>query len=637
MPLNLPETPPTHGDGFINPYNFVRFSVPGERKAPPSQEKFAGLTGKMICKIKVLTPICIPDAEDSQQVQIPGTEGEDNVRWVKRFSVVDGKPYIPGSSIKGMVRSVAETVSGSCLSILDPFMLIYRDNRSHATREKKIGEMVGNQFGKNKYANKLVAPPANVQGDTRTRLFPRKGLLNQINHGYRLGYRQSSTWPNGVIYEDIPQEVAELYDAMVSDNQLTVEPKEDHWSDRNQWDEKKANVWLKDYDHQKFKNKSSKYWWFRKSRVKGKEEVINFGRNFRYKWAYKPLEAIPEAFHPCEKPDCLCPACRLFGMAAGEDTDKQDRAVNAVAGRVYIGPAKWTGIKEPQLKMVDALKILNSPKASCRSFYLEPEQANQFRVARDEFLRRENGKLVTAPARGRKFYWHHLTNWDGRSLEYVQMLEWPPHSGERPQTKTNADVEVLMPSTDLDDELFKFEVSFENLSLEELGLLVWSLQLPDSETLAHHIGLGKPLGLGSIQVKIESLTLSDRKARYEQLFALGDEDKSEWLPSGKQLGIPVEAFEQQIAAQNKVSDFNDAQAVGDLLTVLDIQQPRPAKESGVMINYPPGLQRIRQDDEDRDVHPLQVHHTWFGPRGYSWAQRLLTIEEISNGKRQVRE
>ena len=53
--------------------------------------------------------------------------------------------------------------------------------------------------------------------------------------------------------------------------------------------------------------------WFRLDRESG--EVTDFGRNFRYKWAYDPREAVPQGLRPCDKPFELCPCCGLFGMA----------------------------------------------------------------------------------------------------------------------------------------------------------------------------------------------------------------------------------------------------------------------------------------------------------------------------------
>ena len=79
---------------------------------------------------------------------------------------------------------------------------------------------------------------------------------------------------------------------------------------------------------------------------------------------------------------------------------------------------------------------------------------------------------------------------------------------------------------------FTFRIHFENLSDVELGALLWAVHplQPDPDRplyLAHHLGMGKPLGMGSVHLTA-SLTLTPRhrdgdKGRYEKLFTEADE------------------------------------------------------------------------------------------------------------------
>jgi CRISPR/Cas system CSM-associated protein Csm3 (group 7 of RAMP superfamily) len=64
---------------------------------------------------------------------------------------------------------------------------------------------------------------------------------------------------------------------------------------------------------------------------------------------------------------------------------------------------------------------------------------------------------------------------------------------------------------------FTQRIRFENLSKEELGCLLFVLDLPKEPLMCHKLGLGKPLGLGSIRIEPE-LTLINRKERYMKLF-----------------------------------------------------------------------------------------------------------------------
>ncbi|RIK36171.1 MAG: TIGR03986 family CRISPR-associated RAMP protein, partial [Chloroflexi bacterium] len=70
---------------------------------------------------------------------------------------------------------------------------------------------------------------------------------------------------------------------------------------------------------------------------------------------------------------------------------------------------------------------------------------------------------------------------------------------------------------------FNFTIRFENLSDVELGALLWALALPGEagRHYYHKLGMGKPLGMGAVALT-PTLTVDDRTARYRQLLA-GDQ------------------------------------------------------------------------------------------------------------------
>jgi len=69
---------------------------------------------------------------------------------------------------------------------------------------------------------------------------------------------------------------------------------------------------------------------------------------------------------------------------------------------------------------------------------------------------------------------------------------------------------------------FGFRVYFDNLSKVGLGALCWALQPrgDQNKKYCHKLGMGKPLGLGSVKLT-PTLNLIDRKARYGSLLADG--------------------------------------------------------------------------------------------------------------------
>ncbi len=70
-----------------------------------------------------------------------------------------------------------------------------------------------------------------------------------------------------------------------------------------------------------------------------------------------------------------------------------------------------------------------------------------------------------------------------------------------------------------DGVTFTGRIRFENLSKVELGALLFVLDLQDGvdEELCHKLGMGKPLGLGSVKITPELVTIN-RTERYGRLF-----------------------------------------------------------------------------------------------------------------------
>ncbi len=87
------------GEHFWNPYRMVPVREVINRMPPVTHEKFQGKSGKLTCTLENLTPLFI------------AKNNEGNPRT---FLTRDRKHIIPGSSLKGMLRSLAEVVGGGC-------------------------------------------------------------------------------------------------------------------------------------------------------------------------------------------------------------------------------------------------------------------------------------------------------------------------------------------------------------------------------------------------------------------------------------------------------------------------------------------------------------------------------------------
>src|SRR5919205_626482 len=89
----------------MNPYDFVPLADEVRREAPAMHHRFQQHVGTLRCRLTALTPVFIP-----------ATQAAGNT---ERFIVCQytGLPVIPGSSLKGVIRCVAEAISPSCIGL----------------------------------------------------------------------------------------------------------------------------------------------------------------------------------------------------------------------------------------------------------------------------------------------------------------------------------------------------------------------------------------------------------------------------------------------------------------------------------------------------------------------------------------
>jgi len=129
QPSQPPQPPgqiqrPSGSYRFLNPYNFVRpleVRNPNQapllgRCAPPPHDRYLGITGRIECRLTAVTPLFVSDShkpEDHQEPEI--VNGKEH--WHYRFfHDPDGNIAIPGTSLRGPIRSVFEAVTNSCFA-----------------------------------------------------------------------------------------------------------------------------------------------------------------------------------------------------------------------------------------------------------------------------------------------------------------------------------------------------------------------------------------------------------------------------------------------------------------------------------------------------------------------------------------
>lgn len=193
----------------------------------------------------------------------------------------------------------------------------------------------------------------------------------------------------------------------------------------------------------------------------------------------------------------LTVAEQLFGFVEETEGSTVDTAtskpqVRALAGRLRFSTAfldKLPPGSQSALLPPVPLKILSSPKTPSPALYFRKSSGSGY-VSKQELS--ING---SAP-QGRKFYLH-------------QNPHGEPWRTNDPTLHTDQKNEVTPISP---KSTFWFHVDFDNLSPRELGLLCFSVR--PHETFRHKLGMGKPLGLGTVKIDPVGLFFVDRPLRY---------------------------------------------------------------------------------------------------------------------------
>ena len=509
---------------FVNPYNFVRAVAGVDRGGWVSHHRFVQTlhSGRIVSKMTVKTPVFVPDPEE--------TRSDDEVRdhKVMRFFRLHGKPAIPPTSLKGMIRSVTEAASNSCFSVLHqgklgkrrlpgwygaPATLIagrIEELPSRPGTAGRIRRMASYQLPHRsfpRYANRESLNGKQVHVTIQNRRISQ--LHDSPGSNTKAGYLKTSS--RGIGQGNKRHERVFIDPAVLEDGELPdgfTRATVDYTLPYEVFDDYSVTSKKNDFEH----TRRLLLWdpvWFR---VDSKSVVkeVGFTQIYRLPFDSSVGDRLPPELRPCDRIEALCPACRIFGRVVDETAKSGE--LNALAGKVSFTPAQLVSKDEEAWETVP-LNVLSSPNPTFYNFYLFSEEAPgtaidyDGRPVTDDRGNVDRNKKYQVALRGRKFYWHYP---DANSGPDAYARE----GGVR--DKLNSTVELLKHGT------FSFAVDFDNLTAFELGLLLYALDLdgPDSE-MCHKLGMGKPLGLGSVKITIDHLQLIDRQERYREILSTG--------------------------------------------------------------------------------------------------------------------
>jgi CRISPR-associated protein (TIGR03986 family) len=526
------------------PYNFIPLNTDVVKAdIPPVFNTYHKdrLTGYIELHIEAKTPLYIRDTLTEDQMKEKEEKERNKERYIhpSEFCSTAGMPRIPGSSLRGMTRTMVEIVSFGKFGFFDDKRLYFRAvadiSRLGEDYKETMVDIKNNHFPKIKAGilkksgrNYRIYPSKTI---SKTQIFRINfDKLKKVVDGttdfivpsfdFRDAYYMSvaptdhlHTMPNGKTHN---LRYAKL--ASISTIKNAQHPQKGFIIASGEFGNKKHMHWvINEPDTQfievdetvinEYKNDAN-----RKEETDllkkltnhpdgvpcfyitdDKNKIISFGHTGMFRLAYKNTigEHIPQSLKDNVTIDF---AEAIFGNE------------RTFAGRVFFEDAICVrnDIDYEGEKVITLL----GPKPTTFQHYLEQKGVNLTNHPKNLAHYNSNNNI-----RGNKLYWHKSgKNWANKDQTIFNK-------------KTDNKINPVKTGT-----TFAGRIRFENLSRVELGALLFALDLP--EAYCHKLGMGKPLGLGSVKIT-PKLFISDRTKRYTSLFAewetmIAKADKSEY-------------------------------------------------------------------------------------------------------------
>jgi len=540
------------------------------------------------------------------------------------FFKVNGKPAIPGSSLRGMIRNLVEIASWGKLEFVDDEKMFYRavaDTSSIGEHYKAMFTAEEYNNGQRKINYKTKSGWLKKRGEEYF-LYPSIEVSHSIeSRNYkRQYYRTNTAHFNGIpidenTYKEIyfnPSSIRpvkekgrfDLYYFEIRSNLAFTNPgngfqraflvKTGHMDKKHyEWvinppdfkTEINVTGLMEEYAKDKNRDTSGDLLDRLKNSIgeipcfylEANNEIRSIGHTGMHRLANKATLKKIVRQNNSEKTDF---ASAMFGT-----TEK--------AGRIYFEDAKIVDKGMPDFLEHEtvALKILAGPKPTTFQHYLE--QPCEHLTSRKQL---HHWDTDNAQIRGHKLYWHRKTDaatnhtWQAEAFEinkehFIKFLsdirKVPNAKGLLDQlvlqgqfeitdneklvikksiselqkdfrkyvidfynleSTTAGKLNISKPQNSLaqpvENAVFSSRIRFDNLTTEELGCLLFVIQLPDG--CYHKLGTGKSLGLGSIKIT-PTPTIIDRQSRYSKLF-----EKSDWCTG------------EEDRAEQEITDYKNA-------------------------------------------------------------------------------
>lgn len=560
------------------PYNFVPLNETivevDETNIDQSKYHSDKKTGYIDITITAKTPLYVRDCLTGEEIDKKNEIEEVHKKYTNSdFFSPTGKAAIPGSSLRGMIRTMVEILSYSKFGFTQEDRRLYYRTFADAVKgvreeynmymssqkgePKKMGAGILHKKGHRKYEIIPAGGVRKVFGEESKKL-REKG--KKIENVYRIS---NDEWI--VSIKNLDGDFNNYYiKKEINEKPIPLDYESDIMDYKNDITRKSS------IDVVKFADKHSFYPCFYVSYIDGtKTTRTAFGHNPYFRIPYK--KTIDEHIIPKRDKSTIDFATSIFG-------DEQK-----FAGRVFFTDATMQkGTISPK-EIVP--KILSSPKPTTFQHYLEQSATN----SRDERDTYNSSKKI----RGNKLYWSFQSGNQWKAEKQDEILK---------NIQSEKSQYTLIKTAEAGSE-FQGRIYFENITTKELGALLLAVDLQPN--CYHKIGMGKPLGLGTISIKSE-VYISVSQERYsslesewtEELKPIPEPDKNVWKDEFS--GYIVEKLSEPV---KKIWDLPRIQELVNLLQFIEDDDTIKNLDY-MMINRPTG-QKNPKTGKDKTVNEFR--------------------------------
>lgn len=465
------------GDKFINPYNFIPF--PQEKKsAYTDSDKH---TGVIKYHITTETPLFIPNSSSESAFRESSQTADHKSYDFFSYTELDSEktyegiyhiPVIPGSEIRGVVRNAYETLTDSCMGLLNR-----EEHPVKRTAEKFAPALLcKDKDGKFKLYNARSTAVGDKaeEGKTPQRFKDAKNGTCIDGKGYLL------KWGMGVKKRryHLFSKTNNSFVALLSRDEIERKlfPVIASYLDQPALEKMNEDAY-KEYkrDLEEFlRGEGGEYFPVNYS-APAKGILYLSPATITKEISNNSIGKLAGDLAPCTQN--FCPACDLFGHIGKNNEMSSGSRIRFTD--LYVSEQREA--EDYYLCDKITMEALGAPKTGNVEFYLKKPQGATFWTY-DYHIK--NGRLAstkTAELKGRKYYWHHAN---------VKIQSDEP-------SKLNRTVRPVKKNVTFEGYLY-----FERISYRQLRQLIWILN-SQKEGLGLKLGAAKPLGLGSISCTVD--------------------------------------------------------------------------------------------------------------------------------------